>query len=557
MDDERARLRCWLGGEFDLPPEPGEKELLEGDLEKALLVLDQRIDDGPWPRVFRSAARLRAGDVAGAWSDAEAAGALAPALKGMIKLQQGDAAEALKLIDESVSKDPKGWALALRASLRARTGDLAGSRDDIDRALATEDQPWLRLERAVLLNKTGDYEGALKDLDLVKAALPDAVEPHACAASIYLDQARYAQAVDALTEVLARKPDDHVMLRKRARVFVVQSALGDAERDLQAACRLAPDDPFLRQELVQLEILRDRPAEAERLLSARKLPRGTKEFWLGYLRMRAREYADAEKLFSRSRALQKPHDVLLERARYYGCAAALLKNEPPRASSKEKELVIVGLGYRHPFQVSISSLKELTGADAFYSNLSDPKVSDFLGLFPAPLRTIVFRGTERQADDAARDTMAGFSRYRRIVMVTRGLPICYGRLAWKLVLACRREGIAVRAPGAVPIFDFLPTLAGATAGARLGLQVRGGMYLDGVDPTLPLVVYSPKMVEGDASRPYPPPRGYPDDHVCYLMPGGGEDEYSAVPVAYRDLEAALGRANPAAVLYVPPLIGKG
>lgn len=569
VDEERKRLRCWLGGEFDSASEisadlqradaladQGERELLKGDVEKALALLDKAIAQGAsttWPYVYRSAARLRGGDADGAWTDAEASGRLAPALKGMIRLHQGKTEEALKLIDEAVAADPKGWALALRASLRARTGDLTGAREDIDRALATEDQPWLRLERAVLLNKTGDYEGALKDLEKVKAALPDAVEPHQCAASIYLDQARYAHAVEALGEVLKRRPDDHVSMRKRARVFVVQNKFEDAARDLEGACGLAPDDLYLRQELIQLDIMSGRGAQAERLIKGRKLTRGAAEFWLAYLRFREKKYAEAEKLFAKSASLQRPHDVLLERARYYGCAAAMLESAEPVPPAKEKELVIVGLGYRHPFQVSLGSLRELTGADAFFSNLSDPKVSDFLGLFPSPLQTIVFRGTERQAEDAAKDTMAGFSKFRRVVMVTRGLPICYGRLAWKLVEACRREGIAVRTPGAVSIQEFLPTLAGTAAGGRLGLQVRGGMYLAGTDPTLPLVVYSPKMVEGDVSKPYPPPKGYPPGHVCYLMPGGGEDEYSAVPVAYRDLEKALDRANPAAVLYVPPI----
>ena len=49
------------------------------------------------------------------------------------------------------------------------------------------------------------------------------------------------------------------------------------------------------------------------------------------------------------------------------------------------------------------------------------------------------------------------SENRRVVMATRGQPVVYGLLAFRIVEECRRRGIPCAVPSSVSIFDCIPS----------------------------------------------------------------------------------------------------
>ncbi len=184
-----------------------------------------------------------------------------------------------------------------------------------------------------------------------------------------------------------------------------------------------------------------------------------------------------------------------------------------------------------------------------FSNLSDERVADFLGLFPAPFHAIVFRSTQQQADVSAAEVMTAHPRARRIAMVTRGQPVVYGRLAFELVRLAERRGLPCVVCSSTSIFDNFPPLVEDAAGPAL--QVRDAKDVRDVDPARPLVVYLPRS--GRPGMLGALGKLYPRRHGVHLLPGSGEREFEPARLRFSELSGALDRGDPACTLLVPPL----
>ena len=567
--DVRRRLACWLGepaaaaGAAAGPRERGEARFWEGDLEGSLAAFDEAVRAAPddaWSFLSRAAVRFRREELALAEADAACFyrlhpdGPAGPAVAALLAASRGDAAASLAAADRAAAlSGDAAWARALRGALRGRWGDLDGARADLDFALAREASPWALAARADALNRLGAFWLALVDLDRLREMLPGDPETDVLAAAIHRDQAQYADALRRLARAEALRPGEARFARLRSEVLFVQGKIAAAARELERAVRLAPGDEGLLFERVRLLALAGEEGRAERALAASTLPPASRDFLLGYLRARRRRWKEAEALFARVAASPEPAaSALREKAVLYRAVAREMPRLKRPRTPRGKEFRMTGLGYRQPFQTSVEALAWISTCGVLYSNLSDAAVVDFVGLFGVPFRAIVFRRSDLDAIQCAKDVMPGFRTARVVGVVTRGHPLFYGRLAYRLATMCRRRGYTVRVPASTSIADTLPALAGLTAAAAGGLQVRDGQYTEGLDPRLPLVIYNfPVEASARAALAGRLAASYGPEHPMCLLAGSGDREFSPAWTTVRGLAAALALADEAVTLYAP------
>jgi hypothetical protein len=211
----------------------------------------------------------------------------------------------------------------------------------------------------------------------------------------------------------------------------------------------------------------------------------------------------------------------------------------------------MGLGFRHPYQVSVEVLWTLLGCEEFFCNLSDTTVADMLGLYGVPMRTIVFRRSDGQSTSCARIVMKAMKGLGRGGVVTRGQPVYYGRLAYRLVLDCAARGIACVVPPSVSIAELFPALVGKVRGAALGFEVRDTNNLESLDPRLPVVVYNFSSGERRREKVRFLQGLFPPQDPCWLMAGSGYLEYEPSETTLDKLEEALARADSAVTVLLP------
>lgn len=107
----------------------------------------------------------------------------------------------------------------------------------------------VRLRRAGLAERAGRTDEALRDLEQLARDYPDSPQPYAVQADILRQKTRYAEAVAAYDKAIAR-----IASPKRGTwpLFYARGIAHDraqdwrkAERDLQRAMELAPDQPYV------------------------------------------------------------------------------------------------------------------------------------------------------------------------------------------------------------------------------------------------------------------------------------------------------------------------
>ncbi len=509
----------------------------------------------PWTFVHGAAENFRKGDLAAAERDADAfigllpGAAAGPAMKALLAAQRGDRAEAERWLEAAGPRGPEGWARALRGMLRVRWGEHDAARDDFEATRRVERSAWACAERADAYNRIGLYWSALTELGHMRRAMPASPEPDLRASAIHLEQAQYEEAAACLARATKLAPADAAVRRQLSRVYFVEGDLPSARRAIEEACRLAPDDYSLRQERLRLCVLLDDDAAVESLLK-KDWPPGVRDFWLAYVACRRKRYGESVRLFA---AAEKAcGDVQLARTcSFYRHVARVLSEAPAVPPPAGRELLIMGLGFRHPYQASVEVLWSLLGCEEFFSNLSDSTVADMLGLYGVPMRTIVFRRSDGQSTSCARIVMRAMKTIRRGGVVTRGQPNYYGRLAYRLVKDCEARGIACRIPPSVSIADFFPSLVGRVRGTALGIEVRDTNGLAGLDPRLPVVVYNFFSGERRREQAKALKAQFAPEDPCWLMAGSGQLEYEPAEATFASLERELMRSDPAVTLLLP------
>lgn len=403
-------------------------------------------------------------------------------------------------------------------------------------------------ERAEACNRRGDFQQALRDYARLRTMIPGDPTPDILASGIHLDQAQYASAVNCLTRALTLAPRSADILRRRSRAYFVWGRLAPAQRDLEAAARLSPDEQSLREERLRLRLLTGRGPSLKALLGG--LPSDAADYFRGYDACRRGRFVEAADYFRA--AAGSPRADLAERAPFFAVVAQVLAELPAKPARARRELFITGLGARHPYHVTREVVEGIRGCDVLYCNLSDPVVNEFLGLFPIPVKTVVFRDLA-QAEPCAHRVMAGFRRHRRVALVTRGNPVIYGRFAHYLAVFGAQRKIAVTSPPGISLAELFPTLIPWPLNSSYGLQVRDPRALDSIDRRLPLIIYSlggnERHVAAELARRYPP--GQP----CFVMAGAGDDEYAPRRTTIKKLCPVLQSAGRTAVLMIPPAAG--
>ncbi len=543
--EERRQMSPWLG-DAGLAKRPAARRSPAGS---------------PWTLIHSAAAHYGRGDLQAAGRDADLfigrlpGSAAGPAMKALLAAQRGDRAETERWLEASGPRGPEGWALALRGMMRARWGDHDAARADLDATRRCERSAWASAERADAYNRVGMYTRALTELGRMRRAMPESPEPEIRASAIHLEQAQYEEAAACLASAVRLAPADPAVRRQLSRVHFVAGDLPSARLAIDEACRLAPGDESLRQERLRLCVLLDDEKTVAALLKE-AWPPGVRDFWLAYAACRKKRFDESVSLFAAAEAACGDAQ-LASTCAFYRHVARVLSEAPKPAPLAGKELLIMGLGFRHPYQVSVETLWALRGCEEFFSNLSDMTVADMLGLFGVPLRTIVFRRTDGQSAPCARIVLKAMKRLGRGGVVTRGQPVYYGRLAYRLVLDCAARGIACRVPPSVSIADFLPSLVGRVRGAALGMEVRDTNGLAGLDPRLPAVIYNFARGNGRRAQARAIAAMFAPEDPCWLMAGSGQNEYEPKETTIGALEPVLMQADAAVTLLLPARIIAG
>ncbi len=517
--------------------------------------------DGAQARWLRAVCLSRLGRTRDAETAARRAVALAPekpggyALLGLLELQQGRPKEGLAFLEAAVRRARRrGWALGLRALALESLGRLAEARRDLGQALSDGPYPWMLARRAQLHNRLGFYWDGLADLKRLERALPGSPEPLMQAARIHLEQAQYRQALEKMGRAIRLSPADGRLLVERARLLATQHRLAEAVADIERAAALLPADDAVRFERQRLRVL---AGAAFRCRGPREAGgRARWDFLKGLAAMKSGRFADAARAFGSVARAAGADEALRGRASFYRQAALVLRSGPaPARRQGPLSMALCGLGFRHPYQVSAETVRTLHAARLIYSNLSDERVSEFLSLFPAQVRPIVFRRADPEALVCARAVAKGLRGKGTVALATRGNPLFYGKLAERLVDLARRRRVPLRVPGSVSLAELF-LAAGGEEAASAGLLVLDARQLGRGAPRprtdVPLVVYN----LGDAPARLGLLRRlkslYPAGHPCHLLAGAGQDEYAPVRASVGGLRAALLAADPAVTLLLPP-----
>lgn len=540
----------------------GEARLLAGERVPARADLDRAAalaPSWPWGRLLRAVCLLTEGDVDGAEKELAAAGARpeAAVVKALLEGQRGRAREGAAALDRAIASGASGPLHAVRGLLRLAQGDLPGALADADAAAALEPSAWILMQRADALNRSGFYRKALESAAAAAELVPESPEPHLQAANIYFDQAFYPEALEAIEKAVARRPDDAALLARRARFHLVLGRFPEAEAGLKKACRLAPDDAQLRFERLNVATLRGRHAEVLREIAAGALSAPFDSYLTGYVLCRKGDRAGAAGHFLAAAA--KADGGFAERCRFYALVCRVLAG-PKLDAKSHPQFYLCSVGIHHPYQISVENLRALDACEVLYNNLGDPQISEFLGLFRAEVRAVT-RVDNEPAMGRVKRIIAGIQRGKVTGFVTRIHPFMYRRIANDLVTVCEEKKITFRAFGAVSLTEVAWSL-GVSAREHgpergpFGARVFDLVYLANrphlLEPGHPTVVYCIAHDEHRRQLCAVIRERYAKDDIAFLLAGSGDREQEVVSVSIEGLEKKLLSLDLGTVMYLPP-----
>jgi tetratricopeptide (TPR) repeat protein len=165
--------------------------------------------------------------------------------RAVVLWERGDHAAALADHNQAMELEPdSASAWATRAKFYFELGEHKQAKKDFLRAVKldkTLPEPYPFL--AYFARIEGKPEGAE---DIIQAGLhyhPDNTDLHYQAGYLYLSQARYADAADAMSRYLEQNPHNPKALAVRAQAFFHLEKLENALQDFDQAVQAAPDDP--------------------------------------------------------------------------------------------------------------------------------------------------------------------------------------------------------------------------------------------------------------------------------------------------------------------------
>jgi tetratricopeptide (TPR) repeat protein len=190
-------------------------------------------------------------------------------LRSLIALQKGDQAEAVRVLDQAIAKQPNR-AMSYFQRAQARAADPRAERQvtaDLNRALELEpNMVSARLLRAAIARDRGDASGAIIELRHLVANNPNFVAARLQLVDLYFEQSRFNELDNLLEESARLFPDEAAWPRIRAQVAERRNNERDAIRFHAQAYELQPIPAHLGN--LALAMLRaNRAAETLDLLS--------------------------------------------------------------------------------------------------------------------------------------------------------------------------------------------------------------------------------------------------------------------------------------------------
>jgi len=304
---------------------------------------------------------------------------------------------------------------------------------------------------------------------------------------------RFAAAGAAFAQALKRSPGNASLWLRAADCAFLSGKPRAAAQAAAKARALAGGPDLLRREL-QARLIAGDDTGAGKVLASRDLPAGEAAFWRGVLACRAARWVEARRCFLA--AVSSDPERLAVRAGLFAAWAGH-RAAGVKAAPKARGLVIAGLGWKRPRQATVGAFDALFSCRSLFvvANTVDDDMRDVLSLFRATVAAVVFRGTEAEADRAAKSALAAAAR-GRAGTVTRGNPLAYGRFAARLVAAAWAKGIPVEVLPGVSAFEGLAAQVRPAPGEPLGLQLRGAFTADDSDPARALSAFTPTAAAG-------------------------------------------------------------
>jgi tetratricopeptide (TPR) repeat protein len=160
------------------------------------------------------------------------------------RLDAGDQAGALTLLDEAVSRAPRDAGVwALRAGVRLRHGDAAGALADAEQALTLDpDNVDALINRGAVRGESGDVRLAIVDLERAVALAPLREPAWNDLANAYGGAGELDRALEAAERAVTLAPDSAAALATRGWVLSARGETARARVDLNRALELDPKD---------------------------------------------------------------------------------------------------------------------------------------------------------------------------------------------------------------------------------------------------------------------------------------------------------------------------
>lgn len=186
---------------------------------------------------------------------------------GRAALRAGDAEGAISYLIEAQQLEPRHQGIyEALARAFARVGKPAESRAAAKRAGTLADTPWFvdplaekindedaramtRFRHAYALLKEGQYTEAIKEFEAALQVQPGYIIPRYQLARAFALVGRVDDAYKQLGRILEKDSNNPEALEARARLFLAQKKWTEAERDLRALLKVAPDHPWARAQV--------------------------------------------------------------------------------------------------------------------------------------------------------------------------------------------------------------------------------------------------------------------------------------------------------------------
>jgi tetratricopeptide (TPR) repeat protein len=178
-------------------------------------------------------------------------------LKGNLALEQGLADQAQYYYNQALAVDPCfADAHNNLGTLLYQQKKFEEAKEQYSKALeCSPDFTDARYNRVNVLYRLKEYYGAARDLEMIEKVKPDTVWVHSMKGMVFTQLRDFPAAINSFTEAIRRDPAgeaDHLVNRASVKFYMRQYA--EAQRDLERAATLKPNEPAIYNDLAMIAV---------------------------------------------------------------------------------------------------------------------------------------------------------------------------------------------------------------------------------------------------------------------------------------------------------------